>query len=409
MNVPPELIASGRSQMELAHRLILVGAALGLAGIFAGLVSRRSGAPILLVFLVLGMLAGEDGPGGILFSDFYTAYLIGSVALAVILFDGGIRTPFAVVRLAIWPALVLAVVGVAVTAVVVGAAVAWLTGVPFAMAMLLGAAVAPTDAAAVGALLHRVRLSLPERLTALLEVESGLNDPMSIFLTFFLIHMIFDPASATWSNATLLFAREMVGGVVLGVGGGWTLGLLLRRLTLEPATAMVLALSFGLTLFGVAQVIGTSGFLAIYIAGLITGSVAHRARREVAHFMEGFAWLAQIILFLMLGLLVTPHDLVPFISLGSAIAIVLILIARPAAVFACLLPFRFAWRESAFASWVGLRGAVPIYLSFIPALADPTRDSRLFSGVFVVVVVSLVIQGWTIGTAARVLGFGRSA
>src|SRR5439155_22966208 len=127
------------------------------------------------VFLVLGMLAGEDGPGGILFSDFYTAYLIGSVALAVILFDGGIRTPFAVVRLAIWPALVLAVVGVAVTAVVVGAAVAWLTGVPFAMAMLLGAAVAPTDAAAVGALLHRVRLSLPERLTALLEVESGLN------------------------------------------------------------------------------------------------------------------------------------------------------------------------------------------------------------------------------------------
>src|SRR5436309_5798141 len=173
MNVPPELIASGRSQMELAHRLILVGAALGLAGIFAGLVSRRVGAPILLVFLVLGMLAGEDGPGGILFSDFYSAYLIGSVALAVILFDGGIRTPLAMLRLAVWPALVLAVIGVAVTAIVIGAAVTWLTGVPFAMAMLAGAAVAPTDAAAVGALLHRVHLALPERVTALLEVESG--------------------------------------------------------------------------------------------------------------------------------------------------------------------------------------------------------------------------------------------
>jgi cell volume regulation protein A len=409
MNLPPELVAIGRSQMERAHDLILVGSALGLAGIFAGLVSRRVGAPILLVFLVLGMLAGEDGPGGILFSDFYSAYLIGSVALAVILFDGGIRTPFAMLRLAIWPALALAVIGVGVTAVVIGAAVSWLTGFPFVMAMLVGAAVAPTDAAAVGALLHRVRLALPERVTALLEVESGLNDPMSIFLTVFLIHMIVDPATATWSNAALLFAREMIGGLFLGVGGGWLLSLLLRRLTLEPATAMVLALSFGLTLFGLAQFVGTSGFLAIYIVGLIAGAAEHRAKREVAHFMEGFAWLAQIILFLMLGLLVTPHDLVPFFSLGSAIAIVLILVARPAAVFACLLPFRFAWRESMFASWVGLRGAVPIYISFIPALADPSRDSRLFSGVFVVVVVSLVIQGWTIGTAARLLGFGRGA
>jgi cell volume regulation protein A len=393
--------------MEHAHDLILVGASLGLLGILAGLVSRRVGAPVLLVFLVLGMLAGEDGPGGILFNDFYSAYLIGSVALAVILFDGGIRTPFTMLRLAIWPALLLAVLGVAVTAVVVGAAVAWLSGVPFVMAMLAGAAVAPTDAAAVGALLHRVRLALPERVTALLEVESGLNDPMSIFLTVFLIHMIVDPVSATWSNAMLLFAREMIGGVILGLGGGWVLAFLLRRLTLEPATAMVLALSFGLSLFGVAQVAGTSGFLAIYIAGLITGAVEHRARRAVVDFVEGFAWLAQIVLFLMLGLLVTPHDLIPFVSLGSAIAVVLILVARPAAVFACLLPFRFTWRESAFASWVGLRGAVPIYLSFIPALADPGRDSRLFSGVFVVVVVSLVIQGWTIGTAARLLGFGR--
>jgi cell volume regulation protein A len=196
---------------------------------------------------------------------------------------------------------------------------------------------------------------------------------------------------------------------VLGLAGGWLLAFMLRRLVLEASTAMVLALAFALTLFGLAQVVGTSGFLAIYIAGVITGAAEYRHKPEIAYFMEGFAWLAQIILFLMLGLLVTPHDLLPFVPSGIVIALVLIVVARPLAVFACLVPFGFAWRESAFASWVGLRGAVPIYLSIIPALADPGRDVRLFSGVFVVVVVSLVIQGWTIGAAARLLGFGRAA
>jgi cell volume regulation protein A len=274
--------------------------------------------------------------------------------------------------------------------------------------MLFGAAVSPTDAAAVGTMLRRAHLALPDRVTALLEVESGLNDPMSIFLTIFVIRAITEPVLSTWSNAGWLLAREMFGGAVLGLGGGWLLGFLLRRLLLEPAMAMVLALAFGLSLFGVAQVLGTSGFLAIYLAGVITGATEHRAQREVEHFLEGFAWLAQIVLFLMLGLLVTPHTLLPFIPEAIVIAIVLIVVARPVAVFACLLPFRFSWRESAFASWVGLRGAVPIYLSIIPALADPERDARLFSGVFVVVVVSLVIQGWTIGLAARVLGYGRA-
>jgi NhaP-type Na+/H+ and K+/H+ antiporter len=409
MTFSPALVALGRSHMELAHEVILVAAALGLLGILAGLASRRVGAPILLVFLVLGMLAGEDGPGGIPFDDFYSAYLIGSVALAAILFDGGIKTHLSMLRLAVWPALALAVIGVAVTAGVVAAAVMWVASVPFAMAMLFGSAVAPTDAAAVGALLGRARLALPERVTALLEVESGLNDPMSIFLTIFVIQVITAPASATWSHAVLLFASEMIGGTALGLAGGWLLAFLLRRLVIEPATAMVLALAFALTLFGLAQVVGTSGFLAIYIAGVIAGATDYRDKSEVAYFMEGFAWLAQIILFLMLGLLVTPHDLLPFVPAGIFIAVVLIVVARPLAVFACLLPFRFAWRESAFASWVGLRGAVPIYLSIIPALADPGRDARLFSGVFVVVVVSLVIQGWTISAAARLLGFGRAA
>jgi cell volume regulation protein A len=409
MSFSPELVDLGRSHMELAHEVILVAAALGLLGILAGLLSRKVGAPILLVFLVIGMLAGEDGPGGIQFDDFYFAYLIGSVALAAILFDGGIKTQVSMLRLAAWPAIALAVIGVAVTAAVVAVAVAWVGNVSFVMAMLFGAAVAPTDAAAVGALLSRARLALPERLMALLEVESGLNDPMSIFLTIFMIRLITGPASATWSSAALLFAHEMVGGIVLGLAGGWLLAFVLRRLVIEAATAMVLVLTFSLTLFGLAQVAGTSGFLEIYIVGVMTGAAEYPAKSEVANFMEGFGWLAQIVLFLMLGLLVTPHELVQFIPSGIVIAIVLIVLARPIAVFGCLLPFRYPWRESAFASWVGLRGAVPIYLSIIPALADPGRDARLFSGVFVVVVVSLVIQGWTIGPAARLLGFGRAA
>ncbi|HEY2620026.1 MAG TPA: potassium/proton antiporter [Acetobacteraceae bacterium] len=408
MPIGPDLFALGRAHMQAANAMILVGAALGVLSVLAGLLSRRVNAPVLLVFLVLGMLAGADGPGGIVYDDFASAYLVGSVALAVILFEGGLKTHVAMLRLALWPALVLAVIGVGITAAIVGAAVAWIAAVPFAMAMLVGAAVAPTDAAAVATLLVRARIALPERVTALLEVESGLNDPMSIFLTVFVIHVIVQPGWATWLNGALLFAREMVGGGLLGLGGGWLLALLLRRLTLEAPTAMVLVLAFGLALFGLAQVLGTSGFLAIYLAGVLIGATPHHARREIGNFVEGCAWLAQIVLFLMLGLLVTPFRLVHFVPIGILIAVVLIVVARPVATFACLLPFRFPWRESAFASWVGLRGAVPIYLSFLPALGDPLRDERLFSGVFVVVVVSLVIQGWTIGPVARLLGFGRA-
>jgi cell volume regulation protein A len=408
MPIGPELIAVGRAHMDAAHAMILGGAVLGVLSVFAGLLSRRIGAPVLLVFLLLGVLSGEDGPGGIRYDDFASAYLVGSIALAVILLEGGMKTHLSMLRLAIWPALALAVAGVGITALIVGAAATWIARVPFVLAMLVGAAVAPTDAAAVAALLGRAHVKLPARVNALLEVESGLNDPMSIFLTVFVIHAIVDPAWPSWLGGMVLFVREMAGGTLLGLGGGWLLALMLRRLSLEAPTAMVLVLAFGLMLFGVAQVLGTSGFLAIYLAGVCVGAAGHHARQEIANFVEGSAWLAQIVLFLMLGLLIRPHEMVPFIPIGVMVALVLIVVARPVATFACLLPFRFPWREQAFSSWVGLRGAVPIYISFIPALADPLRDARLFCGVFVVVVVSLVIQGWTIGPAARLLGFGRA-
>jgi cell volume regulation protein A len=402
-----QLIALGHAAIERAHELILLAGVLGLSSILAGLISRRIGAPILLVFVGLGMLAGEDGVLGLALDDFASAYLIGSIALAVILFEGGLKTPVAMLRLAFWPAALLATVGVAVTALVLGLFVSLVDGVPLLGALLAGAAAAPTDAAAVAVLLRRAGAALPGRLLALLEIESGLNDPMSVFLTFLLMRLIAEPGSIGFGDAALWFLREMVGGAVLGTGGGWALAQGLRHLRLEASLAPVLVLAGGLTVFGVAQLLGTSGFLAIYLAAIVTGGAQYSSREQVEHFFEGIAWLAQIVLFVMLGLLVTPHKLPPYLPGAIIGATVLMLVARPVAVFACLLPFKFTLRESAFASWVGLRGAVPIYLSIIPALADSTRDQRLFASIFILVIASLVVQGWTVGPAARLLGYTR--
>ena len=403
----PELIALGHAAIARAHELILLGGMLGLLSIIAGLISRRVGAPMLLVFLALGMLAGEDGVLGIPYDDFTSAYLIGSVALAVILLEGGLKTPLAMLRLAFWPAAVLATIGVAVTAAILGIVVWLVDGLPLVAALLAGSAAAPTDAAAVAVLLRRAGAALPERLLALLEVESGLNDPMAVFLTLLLLRLIAEPGSVDSGEAALMFLEEMAGGTVIGLTGGWILAQLLKRLALEASLAPVLVLTGGLAVFGLAQLLGTSGFLATYLAAIVTGATRHRARQEVEHFFEGMAWLSQIVLFLMLGLLVTPHDLVPYLPGAIIGAAVLILLARPVAVFACLIPFGFTMRETAFASWVGLRGAVPIYLSIIPGLVDPNRDKRLFASIFIVVIASLIVQGWTVGLSARLLGFAR--
>lgn len=291
-----------------------------------------------------------DAIGGAHAGCFGSAYLIGSVALAIILLEGGLKTPVSMLRLAIWPAAVLATIGVGVTAGILGAVVSLIDGVPVAVALLAGAAAAPTDAAAVAALLRRSGAALPERLLALLGVESGLNDPMSVFLTVLLVRVIAEPGSIGVGGAVLLFLDEMVGGAVLGVAGGWVLAQALKRLPIEASLAPVLVLTGGLAVFGLAQLIGTSGFLATYLAAAITGATQHRAQQDVEHFFEGIAWLAQIVLFLMLGLLVTPEDLPPYL-LGAVIgAAVLILLARPAAVFICRLPFGFKMREMTFAS-----------------------------------------------------------
>jgi cell volume regulation protein A len=399
-------VAAGRMAMHGAHETILLAGGLVILSILAAIASRRIGAPMLLAFLALGMLAGEDGPLGIAFSDYTTSYLIGSVALAVILFEGGLKTPVSMLREAFWPSLVLATLGVAVTAAIVGAVVALLDGLPLVPSLLAGAVVAPTDAAAVAVLLRSQETLIPKRLSALLEVESGLNDPMSVFLTFLLIHLIVAPGTLGAFGAVALFLEAMLGGALLGLAGGWLIGRAMRLLPLEPALATVFLLGAALGLFGLAQLVGASGFLSVYMAGILTRALASPGGSDdIAPFFESMAWLSQVVLFLMLGLLATPHLLPSYIpgAIGGAAA--LIFLARPVAVFATLLPFRFSWREAAFSSWVGLRGAVPIYLSIIPALGDPERGGNLFASIFIVVILSLVVQGWTVGLSARLLGF----
>ncbi len=394
--------------MNTAHQLILLGGALGLISIFAGVISSRFNAPLLLVFLLLGMLAGEDGPGGIPFDNFQAAYLIGSIALAVILFEGGLKVERPMLQAAFWPALALATIGVALTAGIVGAAAVWLLSVPWTNAFLIGAVLAPTDAAAVSTLLRAARVAVPDRVTAVLELESGLNDPMSVFLTVFLVQALTGPDGVTAGHGAILFLREMAGGAAIGLAAGYALLWLLRRLPVDAPIYPVLTLTGVMVVFGGAQLIEASGFLAVYLMGIIVGLNRFEAHRGLVYASEAFSWLAQIALFLMLGLLVTPHQVLPLAGPILAIAAVLIVVARPVATFACLLPFGYSGREAGFASWVGLRGAVPIYLTIIPVLAGAHDGVVLFGATFGVVIASLVLQGWTISPAARVLGFGKA-
>ncbi|MBV8506630.1 MAG: potassium/proton antiporter [Alphaproteobacteria bacterium] len=387
--------------MEASHHLILLGSALVLLSIFAGVFSARFGTPLLLVFLGLGILAGEEGSGGILFRDFHAAYLIGSVALAIILFDGGLRTDRSDVRRALWPSLALATIGVIVTAAIVGAMAVLLFSTSWVRGLLIGAIVAPTDAAAVSALLHLRRLELRARVAAILEIESGLNDPSSVLLAVLLVNLLVAPAPLSGFHIVALLAQEIVGGAAFGIGGGYLLLALVNRLEGTSGLYPILALAGGTALFGAAQTAGASGFLAAYLAGLILGSHRQRATQVINQAFDAFAWLSQIVLFLILGLLVKPSALVPILGPSLVVAAVLMLVARPIAVALCLLPFRYTGSEIAFISWVGLRGAVPIFLAIIPVLAG-LPDAAMFFGVaFIVVLISLILQGWTVAAAGR--------
>ncbi|MFZ5791971.1 MAG: potassium/proton antiporter [Pseudomonadota bacterium] len=390
--------------MNAIHDFLLIGAGLVVLSILASAYATRLGAPVLLIFLLLGMLAGEDGPGGIEFDDFRLTYLVGSVALAVILFDGGLRTTRTVFRLALWPGVLLATAGVLVTALAVAIAAIQLLGFSPIEGLLLGSIVASTDAAAVFLLLQRGNRDINQRVRATLEAESGMNDPMAVFLTITCVEWLARADEVGPLAVALSLTVQMAGGAAFGLLGGRALRALVDRIELAVGLYPVLVASGALVLFAAANAVGASGFLAVYLAGVVMGAKPFRAQQMVVRFHDGLVWLAQVVMFLLLGLLVTPTDLLPFLLPALAIALVLMLLARPLAVLLCLLPFRFDRPSLAFISWVGLRGAVPIFLGSLPVLAGLPEGRVYFDVAFVMVLLSLVIQGWTAPAVARALG-----
>ena len=396
--------------MESLHAIDLVllgGALLILVGIASSLLARRFGAPLLLVFLLLGLLLGEDGLGGIRYDDTRLTYLVGSLALAVILFDGGLRTRAAQVRGSVLPALVLASVGVAMTAGLTALAASKLLDLPPLEALLLGTIVASTDAAAVFFLLRAGGLHLERRSSATLEIESGSNDPVAVFLTIALtswISMLHAGGQPSLPLLGLELAWAAAMGLACGYGGGRAIVAALNRFSLPSGLHPWLALASAVALFALTNLLGGSGYLAVYLAGIVVANRPVRARADVLSVQDAATWFAQLVMFLLLGLLASPDELFKVALPALGVAAFLMFVARPVAVLLCLLPFGYRWQEVGFISWVGLRGAVGIFLASIPLLARLPNAHLYFNVAFLVVLVSLLVQGWTLARAAH--GFG---
>lgn len=395
--------------MEGFNATMLLAGVLLLIGIASSKFSARLGMPVLVLFLAVGMLAGSEGIGRIPFENYPMASSLSSAALALILFDGGLRTSIACVRQVWRQALALSTVGVLLTSLITGLAAAWILQMSLLQGLLLGSIVGSTDAAAVFSVLRTGGLRLPERLTATLEVESGSNDPMAIFLTIGLISLINGETSSA-AELLLLFVTQFGVGTLVGVGVGRLAGLAVNRINLDYAGLYpLLALAFGLLAFGLAAVLGGSGFLAVYLAGIVLGSSPIVWRSGIFLFHDAAAWLGQIALFVMLGLLSFPSRLAAVAGEGLLIALVLILVARPIAVLIAASPFRYKPRELALLSWVGLKGAVPITLATFPLMAGVPGSQVIFDAVFFVVLISAISQGWSLPAVARRLRLGRPA
>lgn len=390
--------------MDVANQLILLVGLLFVGSILATVPTPRLGVPLLLVFLCVGMLAGEDGLLRIDFDNYVLANLSGTAALAVILFDGGLRTELKTFRVGLRPAVALASVGVVVTTLIIGCCAAWLLGLQLAEGLLIGAIVGSTDAAAVFSLLQGRSGQLNERVRSALEIESGSNDPMAVFLTLALLGYLQAPDDYRLLASLGLLVQQLGLGAVLGIGGGRLLVWALNRFTLTQSLYPLMALFGGLTVFGLTASLGGSGFLAVYLCGIIVGSRRVTAISSIKRFHDGVAWMAQIGMFVILGLLATPSRLLPLLVPGLLLATVLILIARPVAVWLSLLPFRFPWREQAYVSWVGLRGSVPIVLATYPLMVGLEHAWLFFDIAFFIVIVSLLVQGSTVVAMARWLG-----
>lgn len=386
------------------NALFLLTGLLLFISVLASTISARLGLPLLLLFLGVGMLAGEDGPGGIVFEDFFIASLIGQAALSVILLDGGLRTKVSSFRVALKPAAVLATWGVIGTAGLLGLFATWILDVDWRLGMLLAAIVGSTDAAAVFALLRNSGVRLNERVQATLEIESGANDPMAILLVTALVGMLLQPETASVGGFVWMLTSQLGLGAILGLGGGWVLSRLMARLSLPDGLYALLILSGGTLVFAATNLMNGSGFLAVYLAGVVVGNRRSHATEHVLRVMDGLAWLAQAGMFVVLGLLVTPSKMLDYATEAFAMAVFLTLVARPVAVAIGLAPFRYPRKELLYVSWVGLRGAVPVTLAIVPVVMGVPDSQLLFNVAFAVVLLSLLVQGATVPLAARWLG-----
>jgi cell volume regulation protein A len=385
----------------LIDRLIFVAAVLLILGIVSSKLSSRVGLPVLVLFLLVGMLAGSEGLGGIEFENYQLTHAVGTLALAVILFDGGLRTNVATARAVLAPSVALATIGVLVTAAITAAAARALIGLTWTEALLLGSIVGSTDAAAVFAVLRSAGLRVRERVAATLELESGSNDPMAVILTIVCIELILgriEPGPAVvW-----LFVKQLLLGAIIGWACGRATSWFLNRVNLD-ATGLypVLVGASSLLAFGTAAIAGGSGFLSVYVAGIVIGAQRIPLRASVYVFHDGAAWLSQIAMFVILGLLSFPSRLAAAAVPSLLLSAVLILVARPVAVAMCLLAFRFSLKEIAFISSGGLKGAVPIILATYPLMWNVPGADSLFNVVFFVVLVSAVTQGWMLPYFAK--------
>jgi cell volume regulation protein A len=390
--------------MFVIDKLILLGAVLILLGILSSKLSARLGLPMLVLFLLVGMLAGEEGFGRIVFDSPDYAHALGTLALALILFDGGLQTPAKSIKQVWKPASVLSTFGVFLTAVITGYAASYILPITIWEGMLLGAIVGSTDAAAVFSLLRNAGIHLNGRLKATLEIESASNDPMAIFLTIALLEIIVNGLQPGIGLLQLFFI-QMGGGALIGLIIGYLTIKLVNRIHLQ-ATGLypVLVTSAGLLSFGLAANLGASGFLAIFLSGVMIGNQRFVFQKTTFLFHDGLAWLSQITMFVMLGLLINPSSLLEVWWQGLLVALVLIFIARPLVVFPLIRFFGFNWRELTLISWVGLRGSVPIILAIFPLMYGLISAELIFNVVFFVVLISATLQGSSLPWLAKKLG-----
>lgn len=395
-----------------AENVLLIGSILLFVSIIVGKTGYRFGVPALLLFLVVGMLFGSDGLG-LQFHNAKEAQFIGMVALSIILFSGGMDTKFNEIKPILVPGIVLSTVGVLLTALFTGLFIWWLSGMgwanvhlPLITSLLLASTMSSTDSASVFAILRSQKMNLKHNLRPMLELESGSNDPMAYMLTIVLIQFI-----QTSGMGILPILGSFAIQFIVGAAAGYLLGklaiLMLNRLNIDnQALYPILLLAFVFFTFSITDLLKGNGYLAVYIAGIMVGNNKIMHRKEINTFMDGLTWLFQIIMFLCLGLLVNPHEMLEIAIVALLIGVFMIVIGRPLSVFLCLLPFgkKITFKSRLFVSWVGLRGAVPIIFATYPVVADVPGAHVIFNIVFFITIVSLVIQGTTVSWVARLLG-----